>query len=112
MGIIYDVFDKFSIINIVIGLLLGIYLAMNNSDSNLWIHVIPFIIVFSIFMTFLPTFAALLAKIQKDTEFSIKSVIEAFFLNVAMVSVCTAFGLVFASLVLGSLIPSNSVIFK
>ena len=112
MGIIYDVFDKFSIINIIVGLGLGVYLALHNSDSDLWVHMIPFVIVFSLIMTFLPTFVALLAKIQNDSDFSIGAIIEAFFLNVAMVTVCTAFGLVFASLALGSLIPSNSVIFK
>lgn len=112
MGIVYDVFDKFSIISIIIGLALGIFLAFNNNDTNVWVQAIPFIIIFSLIMTFMPTFAALLAKIQKDIDFSIGSIIEAFLLNVAMIGVCTAFGLVIASFAFGSLIPSNSVIFK
>ena len=36
MGI-YDVFDKFSIFNIIIGLILGIYLGFHHNDSELWL---------------------------------------------------------------------------
>ena len=37
MGKVYDVFDKFSIISIAIGFILGLYLAVNHNDSNLWL---------------------------------------------------------------------------
>ena len=33
MGKVYDVFDKFSIISIAIGFILGLYLAVNHNDS-------------------------------------------------------------------------------
>ena len=112
MGLIYDIFDRYSIISILIGFLLGFYLTINNNDSNVWIRAVPFIIVFSLVMTFLPTFAALLAKIQDDLDFSIGAILEAFFLNIAMITVCTAFGLFIASFFVGSLIPSNGVIFR
>ena len=54
MGLIYDVFDRFSIISILIGLVLGIYLAIHHNESNLWISSIPFILIFSILMTIFP----------------------------------------------------------
>ena len=38
MGRVYDIFDKFSIISIAIGLILGIVLAVHHNDSSLWIR--------------------------------------------------------------------------
>ena len=54
MGKVYDIFDKFSIISIAIGFILGLYLAVNHNDSNLWLRAIPFILVFSLIMTLIP----------------------------------------------------------
>lgn len=112
MGRIYTVFDKFSIICIFVGLALGLYLAIHNNDSDLWMKAILFIIVFSLVLTVAPAFSAILAAIKGDEKISIFEIVEAFLLNVAMTGVCTAFGLVFGSLIFGSIIPSNSVIFK
>ncbi|WP_407424108.1 hypothetical protein [Methanobrevibacter sp.] len=112
MGRVYTVFDKFSIICIFVGLALGLYLATHNSDSDLWMKAISFILAFSLVLTVAPAFSAILAAIRGDEKISIFEIVEAFLLNVAMTGVCTAFGLVFGSLIFGSIIPSNSVIFK
>lgn len=112
MGIVYRVFDKFSIICIFVGLAIGLYLAVNNSDSNLWMKTIPFIIVFSLLLTIAPAFSAILDSISGNGKISIFEIVEAFLLNLAMTGVCTAFGLLFGSLIFGSIIPSNSVIFR
>ena len=112
MGRVYTVFDKFSIICIFVGLALGLYLAIHNSDTDLWEKAISFIIVFSLLLTIAPAFSAILAAITGNEKISIFEIVEAFFLNLAMTGVCTAFGLVFGSLIFGSIIPGNSVIFK
>jgi len=112
MGRVYDIFDKFSIISIIIGLLLGLFLAINHNDSNVWVNAIPFIFIFALIMTFMPTFAAILAKITNDEKFSFFEIFEAFLLNLAMIGVCTAFGLVIGSFIFGSLVPDNGVIFR
>ena len=112
MGKVYAVFDKFSIICIFVGLALGLYLAIHNNDSDLWMKAISFIIAFSLLLTIAPAFSVILGAIKGDEKISIFEIVEAFLLNVAMTGVCTAFGLVFGSLIFGSIIPSNSVIFK
>lgn len=112
MGRVYTVFDKFSIICIIVGLALGLYMAIHNSDSELWMKAISFIIAFSLLLTIAPAFSAILAAITGNEKLSIFEIVEAFFLNLAMTGVCTAFGLLFGSLIFGSIIPSNSVIFR
>ena len=112
MGRVYNVFDKFSIICIIVGFAFGLYLTINHNDSNMWINAVPFVLVFALFMTLLPTFSVILAKITNDEKIQIKELIEAYFLNVAMTGVCTAFGLVLGSFIFGSLVPDNSVIFR
>ena len=112
MGRVYRIFDKFSIICIFVGLALGLYLAIHNNDSNLWTRAISFLIAFSLLMTIAPAFSAILAAIRGEEKISIFEIVEAFFLNLAMTGVCTAFGLVFGSLIFGSIVPSNSVIFR
>ena len=42
---VYYIFDKFSIITITIGFILGVFLAFNHNSSNIWFDAIPFIIV-------------------------------------------------------------------
>lgn len=112
MGLIYKIFDKFSIICIIVGAALGLYMAFNNNDPNLWYKAASFAIVFSLLMTIAPTFTAILASIKGDEKVSIAEIVEAFFLNFAMTVVCASFALLFVSLAFGSVIPSNSVIFK
>lgn len=112
MGLIYRVFDKFSIICIIVGVALGIYMAFNNNDPNLWYKAASFAVVFSLLMTIAPTFSVILASINGEDKVSLAEIVEAFFLNFAMTIVCAAFALFFVSLAFGSVIPSNSVIFR
>lgn len=107
MGKIYDVFDKFSIISIAIGFILGIYLAVNHNDSNLWVRSIPFILVFSLIMTLVPLVSAVIDNVKNGTKFPVWDIIEAFLLNVAMITVCMAFGVVVGSFLIGNVIIDN-----
>lgn len=107
MGKIYDVFDKFSIISIAIGFILGLYLAVNHNDSNLWVRSIPFILIFSLIMTLIPLVSAIRDTLKNDADFPISDLIEAFFLNVAIITVCMAFGVVVGSFLIGNVIIDN-----
>ena len=109
MGLTYKVFDKFSIICIIVGVILGFYMAFNNNDPNLWYKAASFLIVFSLLMTIAPTFSVILASIMGDEKVSISEIIEAFFLNFAMTLVCASFTLLFVSLAFGSLIPTTEI---
>ena len=107
MGKVYDVFDKFSIISIAIGFILGLYLAVNHNDSNLWIRSIPFVLAFSFIMTLPPLISVVVDNVKNNVKFPIKDIIEAFFLNVGMITVCMAFGVVIGSFVIGNVIIDN-----
>ncbi|MEE0942515.1 MAG: hypothetical protein UIB63_05315 [Methanobrevibacter sp.] len=107
MGKVYDVFDKFSIISIAIGFILGLYLAVNHNDSNLWLRSIPFILAFSFIMTLPPLISVVMDNVKNNVKFPIKDIIEAFFLNVGMITVCMAFGVVIGSFIIGNVIIDN-----
>ena len=107
MGKVYDVFDKFSIISIAIGFILGLYLAVNHNDSNLWLRSIPFILAFSLIMTLPPLISVVMDNVKNNVKFPIKDIIEAFFLNVGMITVCMAFGVVIGSFLIGNVIIDN-----
>jgi len=107
MGKVYDVFDKFSIISIAIGFILGLYLAVNHNDSNLWIRSIPFVLAFSFIMTLPPLISVVMDNVKNNVKFPIKDIIEAFFLNVGMITVCMAFGVVIGSFLIGNVIIDN-----
>lgn len=104
MGQVYNVFDKFAVLNIIIGLVLGIYLGVNHNDSNLWYTAIKFIIVLAFVMTLIPTFTSIYAKIMDDKDIPVSSLIEAYFLNFGMIGVCLAFGVVIGSFMIGNFI--------
>ena len=110
MGMVYDVFDKVSMIPIVLGLIMGNYLAVFHNDSNLWIKSIPFILAFSFILTLIPLFVYLADNLKNNTKFPIADLIEAFFLNIAMIGVCTAFGVVFGSFLIGNVIADNGTL--
>lgn len=101
---VYDIFDKFSIITIAIGFILGIYLAFNNSSSNLWFDAIPFIIVIAAIMTLPPLLDLVTTGKKYRSGFSWRQIIEAYFLNVAILVVCTAFGIVLGSFYIGNFV--------
>lgn len=107
MGKVYDVFDKFSIISIAIGFILGLYLAVNHNDSNLWLRSIPFVLAFSFIMTLPPLISVVMDNVKNNVKFPIKDIIEAFFLNVGMITVCMAFGVVIGSFLIGNVIIDN-----
>lgn len=108
MGRVYDVYNKFSIVGIVIGLLLGIYLAINHNDSNLWINALPYILAFSLLMTIFPITTSLSDNLKNGSKFPTRALIEAFFLNFAIIGVCTAFGVVIGSFLIGNVIADNT----
>ena len=91
---VYDIFDKVSIITIAIGLILGIYLAFNYNSSNVWFDAIPFIIVIAMIMTLPPLFDSFYLMRKHGAKFSVPAIVEAFLLNIAILVVCTAFGIV------------------
>ena len=103
---VYDVFDKFSILNIIIGFALGVYLAFNHSSSNLWFDAIPFIIIIGFIMTLPPIVDSMLRKNKYNDKTSLNAIVEAFLLNVAMITVCTAFGIVIGSFYIGNYITN------
>ena len=102
---VYDVFDKFSILNIIIGFALGVYLSFQNS-SNIWFDAIPFILVIGLIMTIPPIIDYFMRKDKFDDHTSGRAIIEAFCLNVAMITVCTAFGIVIGSFYIGNYITN------
>ncbi len=103
---VYYIFDKVSIITIIIGFILGIYLAFNNSSSNLWFDAIPFIIIIAAIMTLPPLIDSLNSRKKNQEKFSWPAIIEAFLLNVAILVVCTAFGFVISSFCIGYFITN------
>lgn len=107
MGKVYEVFDKVSIISIAIGFVLGLYLAVNHNDSNLWLRSIPFVLAFSFIMTLPPLISVVMDNVKNNVKFPIKDIIEAFFLNVGMITVCMAFGVVIGSFIIGNVIIDN-----
>lgn len=103
---VYYIFDKVSIITIIIGFVLGIYLAFNNSSSNLWFDAIPFIIIIALIMTLPPIIDLLHSGKKHNEKFPWSAIIEAYFLNVAILVVCTAFGIVLGSFYVGNFITN------
>ena len=107
MGRVYDIFDKFSIISIAIGLILGIVLAVHHNDSSLWIRSVPYILIFAFVITIAPVLATLMDNLRFGKGFPVSDLVEAFFLNVAIIAVCMAFGVVIGSFLTGNVILDN-----
>lgn len=103
---VYYIFDKFSIVTIIIGFILGVYLAFNHNSSNLWFDAIPFIIIIALIMTLPPLIDSLRSDKNHTEKFSWRAIIEAYFLNVAILVVCTAFGIVIGSFYIGNFITN------
>lgn len=96
---VYDVFDKFSILNVIIGFALGFYLVLNGDSSNIWFRSIPLILMVGLVMTIPPIIDYFLRKDKFNDHTSINALVEAFILNVLMIAVCTAFGIAIASFI-------------
>ena len=103
---VYYIFDKFSIITIIIGFVLGMYLAINHNSSNLWFDAIPFIIIIAAIMTLPPIIDLLYSGNKYNKKFPWPAIIEAYFLNMAILIVCTAFGIVIGSFYIGNYITN------
>lgn len=101
MGRVYQVFDKLSILTIIVGLLLGGYLAINYNSSNLWFIAVPIIIAIAFIITLPVLIDAVVSKDKHDNVFPTRALIEAFLLNIAILIVCTAFGIVLGSFYIG-----------
>lgn len=101
---VYYVFDKVSIITIAIGFILGIFLAFNNTSSNVWFDAIPFIIIIAAIMTLPPLIDLFHSMYKYGEKFSLSAIVEAFLLNIAILVVCTAFGIVLGSVYINNFV--------
>ena len=104
MGLVYDVFDRYSIINIIVGFALGYYLAVFHDDPNLWIIAAVVIIIVGAIVSIMPVIASVRAKARGEGELSIPELLEAFLLNIAMLAVSTSLGFVIGSIAIGNFI--------
>ena len=107
MGRIYNVFDKFCILDIIFGFLFGLYLAIYHDDSNLWMMALLFIVLFSFLMTLAPLISAIYAKYKYSEPLPVKSLIEAYILNVGMTAASLSFAFVIGSILIGNYIPDE-----
>ncbi|WP_407374486.1 hypothetical protein [Methanobrevibacter sp.] len=94
---VYYVFDKLSIIAIIIGFVLGGYLAINYTSSNLWFDAIPLIIIIAFLLTIPIILDFFISKDKHKNKFPYRAVLESFLLNIAILAVCTAFGIALGS---------------
>lgn len=111
MGLVYDVFDKYSIIDIIVGFALGYYLAIYHNDPNLWVIATIVIIGVGAVISIMPIVASVRAKSRGEGEISIPELLEAFLLNIAMLAVSTSLGFVICSIVIGNFIVDSVLIF-
>ena len=112
MGKIYSVFDKYCILDIIVGFIVGFYIAIHHNDSQLWVTATIFVMVFSLIMTLIPICVAIYSKVKNSEDISVPQLVEAFLLNVAMTAVCFAFGFVTGSFYIGNYILDNGTLFK
>lgn len=112
MSKVYQVFDKYCVIDIIFGFLLGFYLAIYHNDSHLWFLAIQIVIIFSIIMTLIPVIVSIYDKYKYSKKISIRALIEAFILNLAMTVVPLIFGFVIGSFVVENYIADNGKLFK
>ena len=104
MGLVYDVFDKYSIINIIVGFALGYYLAVFHDDPHVWVIAAIVIVGVGAIISIMPIAASIRAKSRGEAEISIPELVEAFLLNIAMLAVSTSLGFVIGSIAIGNFI--------
>lgn len=112
MSKVYQVFDKYCVIDIIFGFLLGFYLAIHHNDAHLWFVAIQVVIIFSIIMTLIPVIVSIYDKYKYSKKISVRALIEAFILNLAMTVVPLIFGFVIGSFVVDNYIADNGKLFK
>lgn len=93
---VYYVFDKLTLLNIFIGLVLGVYLTFYSS-SNLWFQAIPIVVVISFIMTIPIIIDVFISKDKHNNQVPGRAILESFLLNIAILAVCTAFGVALGS---------------
>ncbi|WP_296880948.1 hypothetical protein [uncultured Methanobrevibacter sp.] len=104
MGRVYQIFDKLTILTIFIGFVLGFYLGLNHNSSDLWFVAVPVIIVVAFILTMPLIIDVFVSKDKHNNKLPINALVEAFLLNVGILTVCTAFGIVIASFLIGNYI--------
>ena len=107
MGRVYNVFDKFCILDIIFGLILGIYLAINHDNADLYLISTEAVLIFSFIMTLLPIISVIYAKFKYDEKIPIRALIEAYILNVGMTAVSFAFGFIVGSFLIHNYNTAN-----
>lgn len=100
----YEVNEKLMIISIIIGFILGIYLAIGHDNPDLWFIIVQWIFILTVIMTLIPTISGMRAKQKYGENFTLLDVIRIFVLNFAIAAVCTSFGFVFGSILIGNYI--------
>ena len=107
MDRVYRVFDKYCVIDIIFGFILGIYVAIFHDTPDLYLISIQLVLLFSIIMTLLPTASVIYAKFKYDEKISVNAIIEAFILNIGMTSVSFAFGFIIGSFIIHNYNTAN-----
>ena len=104
---VYEVFDKYCVVDIIFGLLLGVYLAINHNNQDLYLIALEIVLLFSFIMTLLPTASVIHAKFKYEEEIPIRALIEAFILNVGMTTVSFIFGYIIGSFIIHNYNTAN-----
>lgn len=104
---VYEVFDKFCVVDIIFGLILGIYLAINHNNPDLYIIALIAVFIFSFIMTLLPIASVIYAKYKYKEKIPIRAIIEAYILNFGMTAVSFAFGYIIGSFAIGNYNTAN-----
>ena len=108
MDKVQQVNEKLMIISIIAGFALGFYLAIGHDNPDLWIIIVQLIFLTAFVMTFIPTLVGLYDKLQNEgAVFKISSPIRIFILNLAVIAVCTSFGFVICSMLIGNYNTAN-----
>ncbi len=108
MDIIQQANEKIMIITIIVGFALGIYLGIGHDNPDLWFIIVQWIILTTFIMSFIATLAGVYAKLRNDEiEINKFSPIRIFVLNLAIVAVCTSFGFVICSILIGNYNTAN-----
>ncbi|MBQ8018596.1 MAG: hypothetical protein IJ258_10925 [Methanobrevibacter sp.] len=108
MDIIQKANEKLMIITIIVGFALGIYLGIGHDNPDLWFIIVQWIVITTLIMTFISTLVGVYAKLRNDeVEFDKFSPLRILILNLAIIAVCTSFGFVFCSILIGNYNTAN-----
>lgn len=100
----FEVNEKLMIISIIVGFILGIYLAIVHDNPDLWFVIIQWIFLTAIIITLIPSIVGLTDRIKNDGKFSLVDLLRMLALNIAVVAVCASFGFVLGSILIGNYI--------